>query len=318
MEALRREQVARRAAQDLIGEQVGPPPVDAAVQVMYPAAVQVMYPPLVAPGAAPSAALSAAPSAAPSAAVQGRLPPVPMDEDSLPSSVGSLSPEDYAALEGVQGQFDDEPVILSEGVSDHSMLSASEKKKALAAARAAEKKRLAAAKRRADRAAKIGYGTPATRGRVSIRGGGGGKRGGGGRAVSAPETQVQQAPAPHSPLPSPRTAFPLLHRAMSSSSRSSSPPPTAQQQAGQPEPSTSGTSRSEPQHSCGTGESSDPPEPVVAEGQDAAESVEPSQVPGQEAAQVAGHPVVPVRHVSLPSQDPRLASLQVRLTWIFL
>ena len=289
MEALRREQVERRAVQDLFGGQAGPPPGDAVAQVMNP------------------------PRAAPSAAVQGRLPPVPMDEeDSLPSSVGSLSPEDYAALEGAQGQLDDEPLILSEGLSDHSTLSSSERKKA----RAAEKRRFEAEKRRADKAAKIGYGTPGPRGgRAHTRGGGRGKRGGGGRAVSALETQAQQAPAPHSPLPSPQRAFPLLHRAMSSPSRSSSPTPTAQQQTEQPVPSSSGMSRSEPQHSCGAGESSNPSGPVVAEGQGAAESVGPPQVPGQEAAQVAGHPV---RHVSLPSQDPQIASLQVRLTWFFL
>ena len=311
MEALRREQVARRAAQDLNGEQVGPPPGDAAVQVMFP--------PLAAPSAAPSAAPIAGPSAGTSAAVQGGLPPVPMDEeDSLPSSVGSFSPEDYAALEGALGQCDDEPLILSESVSDHSMLSASEKKKALAAARAAEKKRFAAQKRRADKAAKIGNGVPANRGRTPTRGGGGGRRGGGGRAVSVLETHAQPAPAPLSPLPSSRVAFPLLHRAMSSSSGPTSPPLTAQQQTEQPAQSTSGMGRSEPQHSGEAGGSSDSLEVVVAEGQENAESVGPPQVPDQEAAQVAGHPLVPVQHVSLPSQDLQLASLQVRLTWFFL
>ena len=289
MEVLSRGRVEHRAVQDLFGGQAGSPPGVAAVQAQNP----------------PRAALNAGPSA-----VQGRPPPVPMDEeDSLPSSMGSLSPEDYAALEaleGAQGQHDDEPLILSEGLSKPSMLSSSERKKALAAARAAEKKRFAAAKRRADKAAKVPYGTPASRGRAPTRGGGGSKRGGGGRAGTALETPAQQAPAPHSPLPSSQLVFPLLHRAMSSSSRSTSPPPTAQQQTEQPTQSTTEMGRSDPQHSCEAGE-----ELVVAEGQEAAEPVEPPQVPDQEAAQVAGH-------VSLPSQDLQLANLQVRLTWIFL
>ena len=292
MEARHREQVARRGAQDLRGVQVDPHPGDADAQVMFP----------------PVAALSAGPCAV----VQGRPPPVPMDsEDSLPSSMGSLSPEDYAALEaleGAQGQHDDEPLILSEGLSKPSMLSSSERKKALAAARAAEKKRFAAAKRRADKAAKVPYGTPASRGRAPTRGGGGSKRGGGGRAGTALETPAQQAPAPHSHLPSSQLVFPLLHRAMSSSSRSTSPPPTAQQQTEQPTQSTSEMDRSAPQHSCEAGE-----ELVVAEGQEAAGPAEAHQVPDQEAAQVAG-----VERVSLPSQDLQLANLQVRLTWIFL
>ena len=317
MEALHHEQVTRRAAQGLNGGQADPQPGDAAAQVMFP----------------PIAALSAAPNAGPSvgtsAAVQGGLPSVPMDEeDSLPSSVGSFSPEDYAALEGVLGQCDDEPLILSESVSDHSMLSASEKKKALAAARAAEKKRFAAQKRRADRAAKIGNGTPANRGRTPTRGGSGGRRGGG-RAVSVLETHAQSAPVPRSPLPSSQVAFPQLHRAMASSSRSATPPPTDQQQTEQPGPSTPRMGRSEPQHSeaggssdsleqAVAGGSSDSLELVVAEGPEAVEPVEHPQAPDPEPAQVAGHPLVPARHLSLPSQDPQLASLQVRLTWIFL
>ena len=297
MEALGREGVGHHAVQNLFGGQVVPPPGDAAV-----------------------------PSAGPSAAVQGRLPPVPMDEeDSQPSSVGSLSPEDYAALEGAQGQHDDEPLLVSEGPPDYSMLSSSEKKKALAAARAAEKKRFLAQKRRAEKAAKIGNGVPANRGRTPTRGGGGGRRGGGSRAVSVLETHAQSAPVPRPPLPSTQEAFPLLHRAMSLSSGSASPPPAApsgstssppaaQQQTEQPTQSTSGKVRSEPQHSGEAGESSDSLEVMVAQGQE--ESVGPHQVPGQEVAQVAGHPLVPVRHLSLPSQDLQLASLQVSLTWI--
>ena len=319
MEARHREQVARRGAQDLRGVQVDPHPGDADAQVMFP----------------PVAALSAGPCAV----VQGRPPPVPMDsEDSLPSSMGSLSPEDYAAveaLEGALGQCDDEPLIVGESVPEHPMLSASEKKKALAAARAAEKKRRAAQKRRADRAAKIGNGTPANRGRAPTRGGSGGRRGGG-RAVSVLETHAQSAPVPRSPLPSPQVAFPQLYRAMAPSSRSATPPPTDQQQTEQPGPSTPRMGRPEPQ-SSEAGGSSDlelvvagggsgslelvvaegPEAAALAEGQEGAESVGPDQVPGQEAAQVAGYPLVPASHLSLPSQDLQLANLQVRLTWIF-
>ena len=313
MEARHREQVTRRTAQDLGGVQADPQPGDVAAQVMFP----------------PIAALSAPPNAGPSvgtsAAVQGRLPSVPMDEeDSLPSSVGSYSPEDYAALEGVIGQCDDEPLIVSEGAPDYSMLSASEKKKALAAARAAEKKRFLAQKRRADRAAKIGNGTPANRGRAPTRGGSGGRRGGG-RAVSVLETHAQSTPVPRSPLPSPQVAFPQLHKVLASSSRSATPPPTDQQQTEQPGSSTPRMDRSEPQHSEAGGGSDSlelvvpegPEAAVVAEGQEGVESVGPHQVPGQEAAQVAGYPLVSARHLSLPSQDLQLASLQVRLTWIF-
>ena len=324
MEARHREQITRRGAQDLRGVQVDPQPGDADAQVMFP------------PIAAQSAPPTAGPSVGTSAAVQGRLPSVPMDEeDSLPSSVGSYSPEDYAALEGVLGQCDDEPLIVGESVPDHSMLSASEKKKALAAARAAEKKRHAAQKRRADRAAKIGNGTPANRGRAPTRGGSGGRRGGG-RAVSVLETHAQSAPVPRSPLPSPQVAFPQLYRAMAPSSRSATPPPTDQQQTEQPGPSTPRMGRPEPQHSEAGGSSDlelvvagggsgslelvvaeGPEAAALAEGQEGAEPVGPYQVLGQEAAQVAGYPLVPASHLSLPSQDLQLANLQVRLTWIF-
>ena len=163
LDARRREQVARRSAQDLAGGQVDPEPGEAADQVLFP----------------PLAALSAAPNAGPgagtNATVQGG-PAIPMDEDdSQPSSVGSFSPEDYAALEGVIGQCDDEPLLVSPGGPDYSMLSPSERKKALAAARASEKKRFLAQKRRAEKAAKVGNGVPANRGRTPNRGGGGGR-----------------------------------------------------------------------------------------------------------------------------------------------
>ena len=89
MEALSREGVGHRVVQDLFRGQDVPPPGDADVRV----GGQVVPP----PGDA------AVPSAGPSAAVQARLPPVPMDEeDSLSSSVGSLAPEDYAALEALE------------------------------------------------------------------------------------------------------------------------------------------------------------------------------------------------------------------------
>ena len=343
MEARHREQATRRAAQDLsgVGVQVDPQPGDADAQVVFPpvaapgdAEAQVMLPPIAAGSASPSAG----PSVGTSAAVQGRLPSVPMDEeDSLPSSVGSYSPDDYAALEGVLGQCDDEPFIVAEGAPDYSMLSASERRKALAADRAAEKKRQAAQKRRAERAAKIGNGTPANRGRTP-RGGSRGRRGGD-RAVSVLETHAQSVPVPRSPLPSPEVAFPQLHRVLASSSRAATPPPTSQhqQQAEQPGPSTPRVDRPEPQHSE-AGESSGsleqavaggssgslglevaegPGAAAVAEGQEGVEPVGAHQVPGQEAAQVAGYPLVSARHLSLPSQDLQVANLQVRLTWFF-
>ena len=309
MEARYCEQVTRRAAQGLREGQADPG--DAAVQV----GGQVVLP----PGDA------AVPSAGPSAAVQGRLPPVPMDEeDSQPSSMGSLSPEDYAAVEGAQGQLDDESLLASEGGPDHSMLSNSERKKALAAARAAERKRLQAQKRRAEKAARIGNGVPANRGRTPTRGNHGGRRGGGSRAVPVLEIDPHPAPVSRPPLPS-QEVFPLLHRAMSLSRRSASSPPATQQQSEQPAQSTAGMNRSGPQHNGEAGGSSDSLEVMVAEEEEAAvvarrqegaESVGLHPVPGQEAAQVAGQPLVPARHLSLPSQDLQLASLQVRLTWV--
>ena len=320
------EQATRRAAQGLPGGQADPQPGDPAVRAGGQAALppgeadaQVMFPPVAVESAAPHAG----PSVGTSAAVQGGLPPVPMDEeDSLPSSVGSYSPEDYAALEGVLGQCDDEPLIVSEGGPDYSMLSASEKKKALAAARAAERKRQAAQKRRADRQARIGNGTPANRGRHPTRGGSGGRRGGG-RTVSVPETHAQSAPVPRSPLPSLEAVFPQLHRAMAAS-RSATPPPT-EQQAEQPGPSIPRMGRSEPQHSEAGGSSDlelvvaeGSEATVVVEGHEGAEAARPHQAPGQEVAQEVGQPLVPSRHLALPSQDLQLANLQVRLTWIFL
>ena len=316
------EQATRRAAQGLPGGQAGLQPGDPAVRAGGQAALppgeadaQVMFPPVAVESAAPHAG----PSVGTSAAVQGRLPPVPMDEeDSLPSSVGSYSPEDYAAL----AQCDDEPLIVLEGGPDYSMLSASEKKKALAAARSAERKRQAALKRRVDRQARIGNGTPANRGGRPTRGGNGGKRGGG-RTVSVPETHAQSAPVPRSPLPSLEAAFPQLHRAMAASSRSATPPPT-EQQAEQPGPSIPRMGRSEPQHSEAGGSSGlelvvaeGSEATVVVEGHEGAEAARPHQAPGQEVAQEVGQPLVPSRHLALPSQDLQLANLQVRLTWIF-
>ena len=323
MEALQHEQVMRRAAQGLHGGQAEPQPGTAA-QAQPGTAVQAMFPPIAAVSAAPEAG----PSVGTSAAVQGGLPSVPMDEeDSLPSSVGSYSPADYAALEQFVGHCDDEPLIVCESVSDYSMLSASEKKKALAAARAAERKRQAALKRRAERSARIGGGVPANRGRAPNRGGNGGRRGGG-RAISVQENHAQSAPVPRSPLPSPQEAFPELHRHLAASRRSGTPPPSDPQQVEQPRPATPRMDRSEPQHSE-AGESSSSVEQVVARGRsgpsglevaeipEAVEPVEHPQAPDPEPAQVAGHPLVPARHLALPSQDPQLAGLQVRLTFSF-
>ena len=290
--ALREAQAQQRAVLDLsnvFGGPAGPSQDEAAAQVADPQGLV--------PGD------QARVQGGPSQPVQ----PVPMEEeDSLPSSVGSLSQEDLSAMEGGQvpgvgEEPDDEPQIISVAhVSpasrpDFSSLSNSEKRRARAAEKRAEKKN------------KIRDGTPANRGKSFPRGRGGkSSRGGRNRSDSGSDSQSQQA----STSQSPRRAFPMLARPSPSPSRPVTPAPVVQPD--QPRPSTSGADRSEPQL-FGAGKNSTPAAPVGVKRQGAALHAREPPAIEQEDAQAAGNPLV-VRRVSLPYQDHRLASLEVRLT----
>ena len=260
----------RRTVQDmsaLFGGQAGPSPGEAAAQVADPAR--------------PAGGVD----------VQGRLPhpAVPMDEeDSLPSSAGSLSQEDMAALENGQ-EPDDEPQVISVGPSPSTSgsghLSSAERKRA----RAAEKKKAEAERRKADKMVKIGYGTPAPRGTGRpLRGRGKHSRGGRSRHESGPDFQVQQAPAPHVTPSSPLRAFPMLPGS------SPSPRPFT------PPPSTSGVSV--------------PVLPAGAERQGDGQLAGDPPALEQEDAQAADDQLGPHSLVPLPHQDIQLARLEVSLT----